>query len=434
MKRILLEEHQPIHVGGGASAAEGLTSRQLERLLTAWRATTGRDPGQAFEFGPGTVKPTNWVGSVSLGDFLLEVVPRGALALDEEGRERLDRNIGEMLHLALGSEPLSVGAGQASLFGSRFEKAVEALCEQLAVAQRKQVLRRYEMREEVVRAPRGSLRFPAQAVVAVQRPGFTAVRWVELSKNTPVNRFLKGVLSRSRHRVGGGLRRQVDEALIALEGAGTPLAPLLEFERIDFGRLPPEYVALVELARNILEGNAGGILSGSLDGRSEVIFLPDLFQGFLGRLIQDFAASRGLLAELERRGRRLAKWASGSFRGASLVEVRPDAELLEPLAREPAGIVDAKWKRLRPDLPSLNLSAEDVHQMAAYGLRLSCGRLALAYPWLGAKTPLPEPPVLEIGRGAQRMKLMVIAVPLLWDDLAEVVTEVGEKLDQLVRL
>jgi 5-methylcytosine-specific restriction enzyme subunit McrC len=434
VKRILLEEHQPVEVGPSASREAGLTSQQLERLLTAWRATTGRDPAQAFEFGPGTVKPTNWAGSVSQGDFLVEVVPRGALALDEEGRMRLDRNIGEMLHLALGSEPLSVGAGQASSFGSRFEKAVEALCEQFAVARRKQVLRRYEMREEVLRAPRGSLRFPAQAVVAIQHPGFTASRWVELSEDTAENRFLKGVLSLSRHRVGGSLRRQVDEALIALESAGTPFAPLLEYERIDFGRLLPEYASLIELARNILEGTAAGILSGSLDGRSEVIFLPDLFQGFLERLVQDFAVGRGLVAEFERRGRRLAKWSSGPFQGIGLVEVIPDVELRKPLAQGPAAVIDAKWKRIRPDLPSLNLSAGDVHQMAAYALRLGCNRLALAYPWLGDKSPLSEPPVLVIGKGAQQVKLMVVAVPLLWDHPAEVFTAVGEQLDQLLYL
>jgi 5-methylcytosine-specific restriction enzyme subunit McrC len=407
---------------------------QLERLLTVWRTTTGREPGQAFEFGPATVRPTNWAGSISLGDFLIEVVPRGALSLDEERRRRLDRNIGEMLHLALGSEPLNVGAGQASLSGSRFEKAVEALCEQLAVARRKQVLRRYEMREQVLRAPRGSLRFPAQAVVSIRQPGFTASRWVELSEDTPENRFLKGVLSLSRHRVAGSLRRRVDEALIDLEGAGTPFAPLLEFERIDFRRLPPEYGALVELARSILEGNAGGIFSGTLDGRSEVIFLPALFQGFVGRLAKDFAASHGLLVELERRGRRLARWDSGPFEGSGLVEVIPDVELRKPLTPEPSAVLDAKWKRLRPDRPSFSLSAGDVHQMAAYGLRLGCKRLAMAYPWLDDESPLPDPPVFEVGRGGQRMKLMVIAVPLLWDSLAEVVTGVGGTLDQLLRL
>lgn len=433
MKQILLEEQQEIRIAKGVCGPGEITSRQLERLVANWQATTGQDPGKAFEYSQGLVRPTNWMGSVLAGDILVEVVPRGALALDGQERQRLDRNVGEMLHVALGSEPLRVGAGPSSPSGSRFEKAVEALCELVVAARRKRVLRRYRMREEVTRAPRGNLRFPAQAVVPLQNPGLTASRWVELSEDTAENRFLKSVLSLSARRVGGGgLRRRAEEALIAFENAGDPSDPLLEYKRIQFNRLPAEYVELIELAKSILDGGAAGILAGSMSGRSEVLFMPALFQAFVSRMVRDFAASRGLTAELEARGRRLGRWDSGPFTGEELIEVLPDAELREPPAPQPVAILDAKWKKIRSDVPSLNVSSDDMHQMVAYSVGLGCGRMALVYPWLERRSPFPQAPVLQVG--SPPMRLMVVAVPLLWARLKDVVSEFEDALERLLGL
>jgi 5-methylcytosine-specific restriction enzyme subunit McrC len=431
VKHILREEHQPIRIVADGTE-EGMTGEQLELLVASWRATTGRDPGRAFEYGQGFVKPTNWAGSLSAGEVLVEVVPRGALALGEGDRQKLDANLGEMLHMALGAEPLSIGEGEVNLNGSRFERAVEALCELVLAARRGRVLRAYRVREETTRTPKGTLRFPAQAVVALQRPGLSACRWVELSEDIPENRFLKAVLSLVQGRVGGGLRRRVDEALVAFEQASEAADPMLEHERIELGRLPREYAEAIELGKSLLEGRAAGILAGSLVGRSELVFLPDLFQGFLGRIAQGFATARGMECHLEKRGRHLSSWRSGPFAGSRLVELIPDVELARPLAAEPDLILDAKWKAIFPASPGFGITASDVHQMAAYALRLGCRRTALAYPWLGERSPFEEDPVMEVESAGGSISLTVIAVPLLWEDHGEIATALAEKLDGLL--
>lgn len=427
MKHLLREEHQPIRIAKEDGEA-GITIGQLERLIATWRATTGRDPGKAFEYGQGFVKPTNWVGSIAAGDVLVEVVPRGALALAEEDRQKLDRNLGEMLHLALAPEPLSFGAGRVSPHGSRFERAAEALCELIRTARRKHVLRAYHSRDEMTRNVRGALRFPEQGLVAVQRPGLSACRWVELGEDTPENRFLKATLLACRRRVGGGLRRQVDEALVAFEHAVEPSNPLLEYERIQFGRLSPEYVQAIELGKDVLAGTAGGILAGSLASRSEVVFLPGLFQGFVGHLAQELAGRHGLDCRLEQRGRHLGHWGSGPFEGTSLVELIPDVELVARATPSTEAVVDAKWKTLRPSSSSLGLNAADIHQLLAYSLRLDCGNAALAYPWLSDRSPFSQAPRMHLGSPPQRVELAVIALPLLWDDLGEVMAVLAEGL------
>lgn len=431
MRRILREEHQPIGIVADGGEG-GITNDQLEMLLANWRAITGRDPGKAFEYGQGFVKPTNWAGSLSAGEILLEVVPRGTFSLSEGERQKLDRSLGEMLHMALGTEPLSIGEGEANPNGSRFERAVEALCELVLAARRKQVLRAYRVREERNRTPKGTLRFPAQAIVALQHPGHSACRWVELSEDTAENRFLKAVLGLAERRVGGALRRRVGEALVAFEQASEAPDPLLEYERIDLGRLSSEYAEAIELGKSLLEGHAAGILAGNLASRSELIFLPDLFQGFLGRVAQGFAAARGMECQLEMRGRHLSRWRTGPFAGARLVELIPDVELAQPLAAEPELILDAKWKAIAPASPGFGITASDVHQMTAYALRLGCRRIALAYPWLGERSPFGEDPVMEVESAAGALSLTVIAVPLLWEDQGEIVAALAEKLDGLL--
>lgn len=425
------EEYEPIRIDG---PGEGLTGRQLKRLVATWRATTGRDPGGAFQYGPGFVKPTNWAGSVAAGEVVVEVVPRGARSLDQAGRDRLDENLGQMLHLALSKEALNLGIGEVNPRGSRFDRAVEALCDLVARARRKRVLRRYRVREEVTRPARGQLCFPAQSAVAVRHPGFAACRWVELDEDNPENRFLKAALAFARRRVNGPLRRQVDEALIMFELAAEPPNPSLEYGLIQFGRLPEEYVEAVELAHGILEGGAVGIFAGTRSSRSEVLFLPDLFQDFTGRLVQQFARDRELAARLELRGRLLSRWGSGLFAGAESIEFVPDAELVDPPSPTPLAIIDAKWKVLRPGSPGLGITASDVHQMVAYATRLGCQRTALVYPWLGAAPPpqIEEPPIMEVGTSPDAVKIAVVCIPLLWRSVEEPVARVAAGLDRLL--
>jgi 5-methylcytosine-specific restriction enzyme subunit McrC len=428
-KRILREERQAIRVAGDGE--DGLTAHQLKRLIATWRATTGRDPARAFEYGPGLVKPTNWVGSIAASDVLVEVVPRGALGLSQADRDRLDQNLGEMLHLGLSHKSLDLGTGEVNPHGSRFERAVEALCDHVRHARRIRVLRRYQVREEISRSSRGQLRFPAQAVISMQRPGFAACRWVELSEDTVENRFLKAALALSQRRVRGSLRRRVEETLLALGTVPESACPALEYERIELARLPPEYAGAIELAKSILEGSGTGIFVGTLASRSEVLFLPALFQSFVGYLVQQFARERGLTSNIELRGRRLSRWHTGPFAGKSLVELIPDAELSTVASSQPQVVIDAKWKVIRPDVPSLGIGADDIHQMLAYAVRFDCTHSVLVYPWLGKRPPFAQPPVMEVGPARATAKIAILCVPLLWSEVREVVASLSEALDRL---
>lgn len=423
------EEFERIQFGSGS---DELTPAEFSRLATAWRATTGRDVSDFFEYGSGFVKPKNWVGSIAASGVTVQVVPRGAKTLTGSDKDLLDRNIGEMLHVALSQEALPTGAGEVGVRGSRYEKAVEALCDLVLRARRNRVLRQYETRSELNRSLRGQLMFPGQALSEITKPGLFLSRWVELGEDVPPNRFLKSVLGICRRRTGGWLRQRVDDVLAGFDLVGQPDDPIVELSRIRFERLPPDYVDAISLAQSLLMGEALGLFTGSAASRSEVVFMSPVFEALVGKLTRDAAEMIGLAANVKERGRFLAKWSAGPHAGTEAVEIVPDAELVDPLTGHTSLIVDAKWKWIRPAAPGLGVSADDVHQMHAYASRLNCTRAALVYPWIDRSGPFgDEPPTLRVGQPESPVWVHIVCVPLLWDEADDVSGVFGETIAKL---
>jgi 5-methylcytosine-specific restriction endonuclease McrBC regulatory subunit McrC len=426
------EEFEQIRFGTGSDM---LTPAEFSRITTIWKATTGREVDGFFEYGAGFVKPKNWVGSVAAGAVAIQVVPRGAKALSPADKALLDGNIGDMLHLAISQEAVPAGAGEVSSQGSRYEKAVEALCDLVLRARRGRVLRQYATRSELNRSLRGQLMFPGQALTEIGRPGLFLSRWVELDEDVPPNRFLKAVLLICRQRTGGWLRQRVDDVLAGFDAVSQPEEPFVELSRIRFERLPNDYIQAIHLAKSLMMGEAVGLFAGSVASRSEVVFMSPLFEAFVGKLARDVGKAIGLPAAVKERGRFFAKWESGPHAGTEAVEIVPDAELVDPESGRPVLLIDAKWKWLRPATPGLGIDADDVHQMHAYAARLNCRRAVLVYPWIGRDDPFPGgQPRLRAGRTQSPMWVDVVCVPLMWADLDEAAARFRSRIEQLVEV
>jgi len=413
--RLEIEEYEWLRF---AQPSSTVTAGQFACFTNAWKAITGREIGSAFEFGAGRARPTNWLGTMSAAGLTLQVAPRGSRRLSAEDRALLDSNVGEMLRVALGHESVLLSYAPSARDATRLDRALDAFCELVRRARRVCVLRRYRARQELTRSARGSLQFPDQALVELARPGFVSSRWVELDEDLPENRFLKAVLVRMRPRAGGGLRRRVDDALVELDRAPPSPDPMRDFALIRFERLPAAYVEAIMLGKDLLEGRGLGLFAGALDARSEVVFMDDLFQAFVGRLTSAMARRYGWTSANEKRGRYLARWDAGPYKGLNAVELLPDSEVSRAATEGPSLVIDAKWKVVEPGRAGLNISASDVHQMLAYGERLSCRSGALVYPWIDRGDPFGgEVPTLSVGGSTQPMTLRIVCVPLLWDSL-----------------
>jgi 5-methylcytosine-specific restriction endonuclease McrBC regulatory subunit McrC len=413
MRVVRVEEYQRIPVGAGDQA---LRQSEMAQLLAEWRRATRAEPDNFFALGAKWLQPKGWSGSLVSSDLTLQVLPRGALHLSAEHLTRLDRNLGQMLSVSLGDRSLELDQAELSTAGSRYERAVESLCDLILALRRRHKLRAYSVREAESPTVHGRLRFPQQAILAVRRPGLFHSTWVELSEDTAVNRFLRSVIEVVSRRVSGQTRRLAESVLAELSAAPAS-EPRAEYERIRLDRLSGDYLKAVSLARAVLDGEIPGLYVGTFAGRSEVMLMSGLFDDFVSRLTVDAARAVGLRGLQKQRGRYLAKWQDGPYIGRQTIELVPDAEVSRA-GEPPTIIVDAKWKPLAPGKPGYGIAADDVYQMLAYRVGLSCPRAILVYPTMSSALSTQRVR-FRAGAAVTWVDVDIVRLPLLWDKLAE---------------
>ncbi len=314
---------------------------------------------------------------------------------------------------------IRLGEAEFSPSASHFERGVEALCDLVLAARRRRILRTYSVHREESSALRGRLRFPEQSLLAVERQGFFASEWADLDEDHPVARFLKGALEPLRLRVGGYVRQRVEGVLAEFDRVPESDLALVTPAPDWRSRVPREYGLAVDLAEELLQGRGVGVLAGSTYARTEIVLTVPAFERFVERVTRDVAAEAGYLTRFKPGGRYLGKWASGPSAGAQAAELIPDVEVRTP-AGKTAAIVDAKWKELVPSRPSLGVTSSDLYQMLAYAARLGCSDAVLVYPWTGDSAPFDDPPDLLLSHSAGKVRVRVVAVPLLWKTLDDV--------------
>lgn len=415
MRRLVtVEEFERIPVGGTTGR---LTPDELLHLEKTWEARTGKGSSRFFDYGPASVAAKNWIGTLQSAKVRLEVSPPGTAALDRERKKKLDYNLSQMLRIALGVGALRLTEGGVAAESSLFDQSVNALCDRVLLARRRRIMREYGARTQPSKTIRGRIVFPDQSIAAVRRPGAFISSWVELHEDVPANRFLKGALRVLRARVGLASQRRVDEVLAQLDGVSLPSDPIDELQRIRADRLPSDYRAAIELARDLLHGHAAGLFAGSFSSESQVVYTPDLFEGFLFRVIYDIARSFGLQAMFQVSGRALGEWESGPFEGGDFVPIIPDIELRPFASDAPVLLIDAKWKWPKQSSKGLGLSRSDIHQMVAYASRIGCTRAALVYPSIG-KPPEASGHPIRLSTNPP-ISLTTVFIPLLWDRISD---------------
>jgi hypothetical protein len=157
-------------------------------------------------------------------------------------------------------------------------------------------------------------------------------------------------------------------------------APPLRFDRAS-----ARFRGLAGLARMFLSARRQRADAGAEDGIALLFPMNDLFEAFVGRLLQrHFGPGR---VNLQVRGRHALRGPDGP-----LFALRPDAVIDTP---EGPLIIDTKWKALKPEDAKLGVAQADVYQMLAYaeawGRDGAHPRVLLLYPHhaaLGPEGPL----------------------------------------------
>lgn len=382
-------------------------------ILQAWKRETRSDPGPYFDVTPSSITPKFWSGTLETSKFRLEVAPMGADALSEEQFTRLDSNLTAMLAYASSSNSVSSGATLLSYHGNRHEALISAFCQELQLARRKLVLRRYVTKQESLNAPRGRIAFPRQCYESIRRPGMIASEWVALTEDIAENRIFKAVLNLYRPRCSAAIRAKIDACAAELDSVALSNDIANEWTRVRRDRLPDYYLALLKLSEALIDERGSGTLSGDTLAVGEIIFTSRLFEKFISKEVAAVVSAKGLVTNAQSRGTFLCQ----DNANTGIFELIPDMRVVDSLGCTKM-ILDAKWKELDHSSKNRGVKREDIYQLLTYGSKYGCKKLYLIYPDVSVKSGAAgHCEKFSAKLGSNVYEIAIVRVPMLGTSL-----------------
>jgi 5-methylcytosine-specific restriction enzyme subunit McrC len=376
MRVLTALEHEAIPITADG-AGFSLTQLEAERL-----AQVGEQRRGFCELGHRQVRLAQFCGVVSLGERVLEVLPKTQ-----------DRDVsaedcrGVLLRLLGLSERFPhfthLPAGQHLRRVPLLEAFIAAFYQSVTTVIRGGLLRQYLERDEDLRVVRGRVAIGRQLGTLANRLDTVACVFDELSADNAWNRVLKRAVRVTRPWLRSAElgRRWVDLMGVLDEVDDSALAGS-EVERLVFDRRAERYRPAIEWARWILALLAPSLRGGQHDAPGLLFDMNRLFESSIAAVLRRSATHHGLEVVTQDRSRSLLTMVSGSAAEPGYI-LRPDLLILRQ--GSVAVIADTKWKRLELDRKCRPSPAEaDMYQLHAYASAFQCHELALIYPWAPA--------------------------------------------------
>jgi 5-methylcytosine-specific restriction enzyme subunit McrC len=365
-------EHEAIPITADG-AGFSLTALEAERL-----AQIGEQRPGFCELGHRQVKLAQFCGVVSLGERVLEVLPkthnRDVAAEDCRGvllrLLRLSERFPYFAHLP---------AGQHMRRASLLEVFIAAFYQAVTTVIRGGLLRQYLEQREDLRVIRGRIDTTRQLGTHANRRDTVACVFDELSADNIWNRVLKRAVRVTRPWLrSADLGRRWVELMGVLDAVEDSRLTQAEVERLVFDRRAERYRVAIDWARWILAMLAPGLRGGRSEAPALLFDMNKLFESSVAAVVRRAASRDGLEVITQDRGTTLAMVHSGAIIEPSYL-LRPDLLLMH--AKRVLVIADTKWKRMEFDRKGRPSPAEaDIYQLHAYASAYQCPELALIYP------------------------------------------------------
>lgn len=352
----------------------------FKSVLDSWKKSVGKDPTGYFDIRSEFLRPKFWSGVLDTPNFTLEVLPIGATSLSQDKRLRLDSSLSAMLSASISAQSMTASAAYLSSSGSRYDAMLNVFCNDLKLARRRQVLRRYRTVTRASSSPKGRILFPGQCYNSIRNPGSILSQWVEFTEDVPENRIFKAVLLKYRPRCSSDLRARIDQLLSELASVNL-IEPHLDWPLITFERLPEIYLSLLSQSRMLLDDEGVGVFSGNRLASSEIIFTSRLFERYMAIEIGNLSNEVGLKSKAQEYG----NYVFNDIGDGMSFEMIPDLRLFDDSGATYC-VVDTKWKFLDHTKKDLGISRNDIYQTLVYGLRHNCNDVVLLYPDVGEVT------------------------------------------------
>lgn len=371
--RLVVREFERIRIGDCWDPAEKTISSRQASQLELYQQGTSR---KLFDIHHTSIKARNWVGSIGIGKYCIDVVPK----IDSAGQD-LDENLcmANLMHMvsACGDIPFNeVEAAKLAHTGKPLVLAfMETYTNTLAPEWRKGQIRDYVAIEENRPYLKGKLLFSEQFRRNLIHRERLFTRSDEFICDNQYTRLLKAALRLcSEQLVSDRVARKAKSLLPEFDEVEDVSYYSNDIPTIKVDRRFARFDKLLHLAGMII-GGFSPVASWSRQAVYSLMFdMNQVFEKFIASEFKRSLLGQGYAVSTQMSGRFLLREKGGRPRFL----LRPDIGIRR--RGEVVLIIDTKWKRLDESIYNFSISQSDVYQVYAYGKEYDSPRVILLYP------------------------------------------------------
>ncbi len=352
---------------------------------------------KVFQFLDDSLKPTEQVGIVRIGDFSIEILPKidktsKASADDKESVISARTNLLVLLRYAFDLNPYENEiAAMRKKSADWFEILTTLYAKNLQEALKRGIFRNYITYEENGGVLKGKWLISQHLKINPFQKHRFYVQYDEFSPDTLLNQVLKYAAVQMRCQSMDANNRQ-QLAMLSDWMDEVTLPPALNnavLEQIIFTRLNERFRPLFNLAKLFLEHQAIDNRVGVTNAFAYTFDMNKLFEKFIVRFIQE---NRGRILKgtgyehcaIIEKAQGIHKWLAKDDNGKDIFMLEPDIIFKNKDGSVPL-IIDAKYKILNDDERKAGIKEGDMYQAMAYAQIYKCHRVILIYPQMDNK-------------------------------------------------
>lgn len=329
--------------------------------------------------GRSTVKACNFVGTVGVPGYTIEILPK--IDLDDD---RTRARLLDMLALA-GLVPFSPGgvAPQSGVGMTLIDAFLWLYMQRLRSEWRRGRILDYLRIAKNRSFLKGKLDFPVHLRRNLIQKQFLFTRAEEFVADVPISRVLRTALEICwRQCLADRTRRDAATLLGEFEGI-SEIRSRQEAARLETDRRTERFAPVLELAKLLIESSHPD-RTGKRSTFCLVFDMNVVFERFIGNMFRRIAKPPLEKIHLQMTGRSL--FLKG---GRQVFRLKPDIGIKQ--RNRLVAIVDTKWKLLDPLKPHHGVKQSDMYQAYAYGKEYGADLVILLYP----RATEAAPPVLR---------------------------------------
>ena len=391
MHNLTMREHQSLGCDASAKVDVRVSKAVLDELTDAvLRRGADLHGRNVMTVGRDKLTAHNYVGVVQTKNVVLEILPKVALADDEDGNSDSDHS---SAHIAANIDKrteqtrmiflrmlrtwrngpcryLSESEVRALRRFPLMEALITMFADEVLALTRRGLARHYAAREGNLRVLKGKLLLARQLRENfVHRERFY-VRYVEFTADRPINRLIKSAIVRLQSIARSGKNQsRLRQARFYFDEVPTSRNITADLARANIDRTMTQYHRLFAWVQLLLRGDAPSTWRGANESVGLLFPMERIFEDYVtARLRREFPGWQ--IRGQESRYRLATKQTGGD-----IFLLRPD--IVARRGNE-LWIADAKWKRLDGGDLRKTISRADVYQMFAYGKRYQAELAALS--------------------------------------------------------